>query len=456
MTREQIECLGPALGRFVEQFLFCCGDTRTFDHLGTYCRGLLSDLPRKSVEPIALASGVAVRTLQEFLKDHAWRQDEVRDLLQQYVSRALAQQPADDLGSIGIVDECGTPKKGTKTPGVQRQWCGATGKKDNCIVTVHLGVARGPYKTLVDADLFLPESWSEDRDRCQEAGIPDHVVYRPKWRIALEQVERATTQGIHLDWLTFDEHYGSKPEFLDDLDGRRGLYYVGEVPCSFSCVTARCYARKTVQGYSGKRADNLVRHSPVFRGQAWRRMRLTRQTLGARIWEVKAAPVYALRNRRPTTRAYWLIVARNVATGEVKYFVSNAPARTALKKLLRVAFRRWNVEHVFRVCKSEIGFSHYEGRHYVGLLRHLILCLVTMTFVADQTEQLQGEKPGNHTGTSVPGSEHKLFGVACGDTGNDTVTMHCGSHSISPVPKSSGAAVQKKERATRNKSTVAL
>src|SRR5262249_6517252 len=153
--------------------------------------------------------------------------------------------------------------------------------------------------------------------------------------------------------------------------------------------------------------DNLVRWSPVFRAQAWRRVRLARQTVADQVWEVKAAPVYVLRQRRTTTRTYWLIVARNVATREVKYFVSNAPARRALGKLLGVAFRRWNIEHAFRVCKSEIGFGHYEGRHYVGLMRHLILCLVTMTFVADQTQRLRGEKSRSDPGTGVPRFEYE-------------------------------------------------
>jgi SRSO17 transposase len=295
---------------------------------------------------------------------------------------------------------------------VQRQWCGATGKKDNCIVTVHLGVARGRYKTLVDADLFLPESWSEDRERCRQAGIPDAVVYRPKWRIALEQLERVTAQGIHLDWLTFDEYYGSKPGLLEDLDGRAGLFYVGEVPRSFSCLTARPQGPQPAQGWSGKRADNLVRFSPVFRGQAWQRVRLTRQTLESQEWEVKAAHVYLVRNRQVTAGKYWLIVARNVATAEVKYFVSNAPADTPLEKLLRVAFRRWNIEHAIRLCKSELGFGHYEGRNYIGLLRHLILCLLSMIFVAGQTERLRGEKPGGNTGAGLSGLEYQLLGVA--------------------------------------------
>src|SRR6516162_5799504 len=159
MTREQIECLGPALGRFVEQFLFCCGDSRTFDHLHTYCRGLLSDLPRKSVEPIALAAGTAVRTLQEFLREHLWQHNQVRDTLQAQVARRLWRLPDDGLGSVGVCDETATPKKGDKTPGVQRQWCGRLGKQDNCVVTVHTAVCKGRYKALVDADLFLPESW---------------------------------------------------------------------------------------------------------------------------------------------------------------------------------------------------------------------------------------------------------------------------------------------------------
>jgi SRSO17 transposase len=165
---------------------------------------LLSDLKRKTCEPLALYAGVAVRTLQEFLKDHVWSFVQVRDLLQEHVAGTLGDLPGDDLGTLGIVDETGTVKKGTHTPGVQRQWCGEVGKQENCVVTVHLAVARGRYKTLVDADLFLPESGDQDRDRCRAAGIPDDVVYHPKWQLALGQIDRAAARGIALDWLTFD------------------------------------------------------------------------------------------------------------------------------------------------------------------------------------------------------------------------------------------------------------
>src|SRR5215469_14163160 len=129
MTTEQIEALGPAFAAYLEQFLFCCGYTQTFDLLGVYCRGLLADLDRKTCEPLALYAGVAVRTLQEFLRDHVWSFEQVRDLLQQHVARELPGRPSDDLGTLGIVDETGTVKKGTHTPGVQRQWCGEVGKQ---------------------------------------------------------------------------------------------------------------------------------------------------------------------------------------------------------------------------------------------------------------------------------------------------------------------------------------
>jgi SRSO17 transposase len=423
MTPEQIEELGPAFANYLRQFLFCCGYTQTFDLLGLYCRGLLSDLKRKTCEPLALFAGVAVRTLQEFLKDHLWSFEQTRTVLQQHVAATLPSWPADDLGTVGLIDETGTRKKGTKTPGVQRQWCGELGKTENCIVTVHLGVARGRSKTLIDGDLFLPKAWDEDRDRCREAGIPDSIRYRPKWQIALEQLDRARANGVAFDWLTFDEGYGDKPGFLEGL-GDRPLRYVGEVPKSFRCRAPGTHSRRA------SRADDLVRHSPLFTQQPWRCFRLERQTLGDQQWEVKAARVRLSFGGR---RRYWLIWARNVRTGEEKYFVSNAPARVSLGRLLRVAFRRWNVEHTIRLSKSEIGFRHFEGRNYVALLRHVTLCLVTMTFVAGQAERLRGEKSGSDDGAGVRGAQPAVRRLAGGAAGDESAGVQVGSHFLSPV-----------------------
>jgi SRSO17 transposase len=423
MTPQQIEALGPAFADYLQQFQFCCGYTQTFDLLGLYCRGLLSDLKRKTCEPLALYAGVAVRTLQEFLKDHLWSFEQVRTLLQQHVAAHVRDWPADDLGTVGLIDETGTRKKGTKTPGVQRQHCGELGKVENCIVTVHLGVVRGRYKTLINGDLFLPQSWDADRDRCQEAGIPDEVRYRPKWQIALEQLDRARGNGIRFDWLTFDEGYGDKPGFLQGLQ-QRHCHYVGEVPKSFRCRAPGTHRRRA------SRADDLVRHSPLFTRQPWQRFHLERQTLGAQEWEAKAARV---RLSLGGKRTFWLIWARNVRTGEQKYFVSNAPARASLRRLLRVGFRRWNVEHALRVSKSEIGFRHFEGRNYVALLRHVTLCLVTLTFVAEQAERLRGEKSGGDAGAGLRSVEPAVRGLAGGVAGDESAGVQVGGHLLSPA-----------------------
>jgi len=414
MTAEQIAGLGPAFTAFVSSFRPCFARCDTFAHLETYCRGLLSDLPRKSVEPMALAGGAAVRTLQEFLTYHAWDHDGMLARMQRRIVEHHLPAPSDSsgtgdqLGVIGLIDETSVPKKGDKTPGVQRQYCGASGKIDNCIVTVHLAVKHGAFTAMLDSDLFLPEeSWDKDRARCAAAHIPEDITYRSKWLIALEQIDRATANGVRFDWLTFDEWYGGKPEFLFQLE-QRGRNYVCEVPRNFRCWPTLSKYNSLQAPFAAKRVDNAAMHGKPFVKQDWQTVRLSRQTLPPQEWKVKAAQVYLQRDGRPTDRTYWLIVARNVETGEIKYFVSNAPPKTKLLTLLKVAFCRWNIEHAFRLAKTEIGFGHFEGRSWKGLLRHMILCQLVLLFVAEQTDRLRGEKPGADDGADGPGAQHDL------------------------------------------------
>jgi SRSO17 transposase len=432
MTDEELDGLGSALDDFLRPYLYCCGYTQTFGHLHTYCRGLLSDLKRKSVEPIALASGCAVRTLQEFLRDHRWQHSQVRAQLQRHVGDELAGLPDDGLGNVGLVDETSALKSGTKTPGVHRQYLGCVGKIDNGIVTVHLGVCKGRYKTLIDAELFLPQEWADDPDRCQAAGIPADMAYRPKWQIALEELDRAKANQVLLDWLTFDEGYGMVPEFACGLDDRNQLF-VGEVPKSLSCLAVNGSGQRPEAQVKGRRADDVVRQSPAFLNQPWVKVKLSRQTVGPQVWEVKAAQIWQRQDKEWSNRTYWLIWARNVATGEEKYFQSNAPANAKLQTLVRVAFRRWNVEHTFRVGKSELGFTHYEGRNYFGLMRHQTLCLLMLTFVADHTERLRGEKSGGDDGAGLQCLEPTEPGVAGESAGDDSSSAQARHHRLPPA-----------------------
>jgi SRSO17 transposase len=436
MTEEQLNALGAALDTFLQPYLYCCGYTQTFGHLHTYCRGLLSDLKRKSVEPIALACGTPVRTLQEFLRDHDWSFAFVRDSLQRHVATALSSVPDDGLGNVGLIDETASVKAGTKTPGVKRQWCGYLGKEENCVVTVHLGVCRGRYKTLIDNELFLPEDWAADRERCKAAGIPDDMKHRPKWKIALEELDRAKENGVQLDWLTFDEEYGKAPGFACGLD-KRDLLFVGEVPKNLSCLAANRSGRRPAATVKGRRADEVVRQSPVFVDQAWQKVRLSRQTLDEQVWEVKAAQVWQVQGEQWSQRTYWLIWARNVATGEEKYFLSNAPPQEQVEKLVRVAFCRWNVEHTFRVGKSELGFSHYEGRNYTGMMRHQVLCLLMLTFVAEHTERLRGEKSRGDDGAGLRGVEPAVLGVAAEQAGHEPPPVQALDHRLPPAAQPS-------------------
>jgi SRSO17 transposase len=433
MTPELMMTLGKAFAAYLRIFEDCIAYQPTAEHLHAYCRGLLSALPRKSIEPIALACGTAVRTLQEFLRDHVWAHFGMRDRLQQRLSEQSALSAADELGTIGVIDETSVAKKGTKTPGVHRQYCGSRGKLENCIVTVHLGIVRGLFKTLIDAALFLPKVWSEDRERCRQAKIPDDVVYRPKWRIALEQLSRAIANGLSFNWLTFDEYYGGKPAFLEELDDKPGMYYVGEIPRNFRCLAMRPRGRKPKKGWKGKRADNLARFSSAWNQRDWHGVSLARLTLDKQEWEVRAGQVYLVRRGALSKRTYWLIVARNVATGEVKYFFSNAPADTPIEKLLRVAFTRWNVEHAFRVAKSEIGFGHFEGRSYVALMRHMILCLIVMGFVAEHTDRLRGKKSRDDDGASMPGAKPALPDLAGEPPRDNRSRAHSRGHCLSPA-----------------------
>ena len=178
MDADEIEALGPALDAYLAECDDCFGRVELRGHLRTYVEGQPSDLPRKSVEPIAPAAGVPPRTLQLFLSRAKWPAGMVRDRLRHLVARDHAHPRA-----VGQIDETSHPKKGERTPGVKRQWCGASGKRDNCRVTVHPTYATpGGFHALLDGELFLPADWSADRDRCAAAGIGDDVVHRPKWR----------------------------------------------------------------------------------------------------------------------------------------------------------------------------------------------------------------------------------------------------------------------------------
>lgn len=371
MTDAEFAGIGRAFGDYLRTFRRHAGLPATAGHFEEYCRGLLSDEPRKTVEPLALRAGTTVRTLQVFLKDAVWDDAAMRQTLRRRLAAAARAEPdPTGLGTIGLIDETSVLKKGTKTPGVQRQYLGCVGKVDNGIVTVHLGVCRGGLKALLDAELFLPRAWDEDRDRCREAGIPGGKRYEPKWKLAVWQWSQAHADGVRFDWLVFDEGYGKTPAFLKvlDLGGQR---YAGEIPVIYR-----------VAAWPGSRRIEARDHLKATARKGWKRLVIEHDSGGVSVWTYRSCRVFAAGHPQQ------LLVAVNAATAEVKYFVSNAvdvPART----VLRAAFRRAPIEHLFRIAKQEVGFTHFEGRNYRALMRHLTLALVVMGFASEQAAALR-------------------------------------------------------------------
>lgn len=416
MQVQQIKTIGRELTRFLNQFddTFARSDTRS--RLGIYLRGQLSGLPRKSIEPMALAAGVPPRTLQCFLATAQWDEYRMRDRIQQIVACDHA-----DARAIGTVDDTGHPKKGTHTAGVQRQWCGNTGKIDNCVVSVHIGYTVDDFHCLLDSDVYLPESWANDSSRRAKANIPDDVTYRKKTAIALAQIDRALTNGVRVWAWTFDEWYGRDGDFLDGLNSR-GQNYVAEVPSDCTgwvrqprVLTKaspqearkrgrkRTYPRLARQGSQVSEVQHLASFSPVFRKQSWTRFKIKDGEKGPVVWEAKFASFYRKHGNDLPGPAHTLIVARNVLNPEeVKYFVSNwiVDAGATKEDMLRVAFSRWPIERCFELGKRDIGMDHFEARSWRAIHRHLYISQLSLLFCA----RLQRRWREKNDGQPVPDS----------------------------------------------------
>jgi len=253
------------------------------------------------------------------------------------------------------------------------------------------------------------------------------AVYLEELRTAVERMldhDDARRRGVDFEWLVFDEGYGGKPPFLRALDARRQRF-VGEVPKTFTGwidaprVTDRPFhrhgrgrGRKTPRLVSGsspaRSVEHMLAHHPALRDQRWERWRIKDGDKGPMVWEVKHVLFHPKDAHGLPGKPYHLVVARNVLKpDEIKFFISNAPPKTKLQVLLRVAFSRWRVERCFQDQKGELGLDDYEGRRYLGLKRHLVLTAVSYLFLAQVHQKLRGKKTGVD---GVPGAR------GCGST----------------------------------------
>jgi SRSO17 transposase len=231
--------------------------------------------------------------------------------------------------------------------------------------------------------------------------IPDEVEFCTKPQIALRLIDRALANGVRVVAWTFDELYGRDGPFLDGLQ-QRGQTFVAEVPADFHGWVEKPRIlrfgpkkgkkrgrRKKYPRLASRRpaceVRNLVKYSPVFQEQSWQRYRIKDTDKGPEVWEVKWTVFWRKGEDGLPGRRHCLIAARNVLTGEVKYFVANrVPGEkgVTLRWLLRVAFGRWTVESCFRQAKDELGMDHYQVRGWRCLHRHFYLTQASHLFCA--------------------------------------------------------------------------
>lgn len=219
MEKDDLVLLGPALDSFISEFAEIA-ITPTRRLISAYVRGQLGPLPRKSVMPMARDAGIAPRTLQELLSLHRWDEELLIDMVQRHVWRGRG-----GLGSVATILETCCPKKGTRTPGVDLQKCGVSGRMRNCVQLLHLGFSDGDFRCILDSALYLPKHWTDSPERREAARIPPAVRYRPKTQIALDLLDRASANGLRLGWVSLGIEYASDPQFLKDVESR-GYRYV--------------------------------------------------------------------------------------------------------------------------------------------------------------------------------------------------------------------------------------
>ena len=348
-----------------------------------YLKGLLSPLERKNGWQVAELSGDASpdRT-QRLLATASWDADAVRADLRAYVVEHLG-----DPAGVLVVDETGFVKKGTKSVGVQRQYSGTAGRIENCQIGVFLGYASPPGRTLLDRELYLPQSWAADPARRQEAGIPDAVGFQTKPQLAQAMLQRALDAKVPAQWVTADEVYGGDRRLRLWLEERPQAYVL-------AVKTTEPLWAPTDRGPAQVSAATLVAQLPA---EAWQRLSAGDGAKGPRLYDWAWQPIGPWGD---STWRHWLLARRSLADPEdLACYVGFGPPETSLADLVRVAGTRWAIEECFERAKGEVGLDHYEVRRWDSWYRHITLALLALaylTVVRAQAVAAEGEKGGRH------------------------------------------------------------
>jgi SRSO17 transposase len=384
--------------------------------LKDYCSGLMLPLSRKSVEPMAaridpLHASARHQALHHFVAKAQWSDGEMLRRVAQWVV------PHMDLsrGGCWLVDDTGFPKKGKHSVGVARQWCGMLGKQDNCQVAVSVSLACEQASLPVKWQLYLPESWTEDPERCSKAGVPDGVGFATKGDIALQQLQALLDEGAPRYCVVADAAYGTDAEFRQRLTDMGLPYMVGVIssvtvwppgveplpPQPYSGSGRPPVATRRTHDRQPMAVGDLAQSLPpeAFSTITWRQG--TNEPLTGRFAALRVRPARGLRYKQRLHPQEWLLIEWPEDKDEPrKCWLSTLSEDAPLQELVRVAHLRWRIERDYQDLKQDLGLGHYEGRGWRGFHHHASLAIAAYGFLVAQRlveecsarETLAGEK----------------------------------------------------------------
>jgi SRSO17 transposase len=354
----------PDLETFLTAFApqFWRSETRV--SVGHYVRGLLAEVQRKNGWQLAEEIGLSnPHALQRLLNEAKWDAGEVHRQLRAIIMEQIGYDPG-----VGVLDESGFVKWGEKSAGVARQYCGRLGKVENCQVGVYLAYVAPTGAAFLDTRLYLPKVWTDDRERCRAAQIPDEVTFQTKPEIAQAMLEQAWSEDIPLQWVTGDTLYGNSPGLRQAIHAHN-RYYVMEIGSHHQVMLASDQSvklRDLPDSLAVADWETLCFHlgEKEMLADAWQRQRVLLATDGE------------------TIGPQWLLIRRSGHTQSTyRFYISNAPLETALGDLVVVMSSRHHIEDLFGEAKGEMGMADYEVRQWHGWHRHMTLVMLAHTWL---------------------------------------------------------------------------
>lgn len=391
MTDAQIKRCRKRLEQFLVDLLEPVGRSERRRWGSVYVRGLLLDGERKSIEPIAqrLPEG-NVQAIQQFIGQSPWDWNPVWEKLGQ---RMLAELEADPAW---VIDDTGFPKQGTHSVGVARQYSGTLGKTGNCQVAVSVHHVGEQGNVPLGWRLYLPESWAQDAERRKGAGVPEDVVFRKKWELALEIIDQVRGWGVPDQVVLADAGYGDATELREGLEQRGLSYAVGITPQ----VGVWLQPPKLIvpEAKPTGRPPSAVRYGtqrPVMAQEAalkakgWKKVRWREGTKGwleSRFWAMRVQTSHRYQDGRPPGKPVWLLVEwPESEDAPTKYSLCDLPANYTLRRLVRLVKCRWKIEQDYHQLKEELGLDHYEGRNWQGWHHHVTMVMLAHAFLTLET-----------------------------------------------------------------------